>query len=286
MGRGFTLIELVLVLLILSLTALLAAPRYGRLGTGAKIAAAESDLAALRGAILGAGGRAGFLTDMENIPRFLPVNPLADRPEYECLNLRVHNLFCPTNLQTDTEMAAWRSRIPDLPDAARAYDPDARRGWRGPYLGGGRQMDTDGAGRRPDTPAGRFPGPRERRFPRDRTFFERGFYRKNGARPGDSPYGIPGECALADPWGNPYLVQVPAPAAFPPEDRPPPGRLDKAFARRRWRYARLVSAGPDGILDTPRDLCAGRAAHSLAARGDDLVLFLNRADCFEDPERK
>ena len=69
----------------------------------------------------------------------------------------------------------------------------------------------------------------------------------------------------------------PAPEAFPITWQPETA-LDKRFARIRWRYARLVSAGPDGILSTPRDLCAGRERDSLAARGDDLVLFLNRAD--------
>ena len=73
----------------------------------------------------------------------------------------------------------------------------------------------------------------------------------------------------------------------------------------RFRYARVVSAGPDGVLDTPcfqpnatnetsttwtaraRRLArqAGRIdGDDVSARGDDLVLFLGRGDLDEGEE--
>ena len=288
---GFTLIEIVIVLFILALLAMLAVPRYDQTMEKTRRVAAQHDLNLLRDAFCGAEG--GYLADMETIPGFTPVNPLADERRFECLNLRVHNLFCPSNLQNRTELQVWRENHLELPISSYTYDEQAKRGWHGPYLQGGRTMETTGPakGSRPPPPPmeegrprptrfprlGRFPGPDERRFDHDQTFFERGFYRINDVVPGSSDYGFIGEFALADPWGNPYVLQIPAPEAFPSSMRPT-APLDKAFARLRWRYARLVSAGPDGILSTPRDLCAGRQGDSLSARGDDLVLFLNRAD--------
>ncbi|MBP5320893.1 MAG: prepilin-type N-terminal cleavage/methylation domain-containing protein [Kiritimatiellae bacterium] len=290
--RGFTLIEIVIVLFILALLALVAVPRCDQSLLKAKETAARHDLTRLREAFLGTADLPGYLADMEGIPGFTPVNPFAGERRFECLNLRVHNLFCPSNLQSRSELRMWQEAGLVLPVSSYTYDSQAGRGWRGPYLQGGREIATTGpSGRRPPPPPveagrtpptrfprlGRFPGPDERRFEHDQTFFERGFYRVNDVVPGSSDYGFIGEFALADPWGNPYVVQLPVPEAFPITWQPETA-LDKRFARIRWRYARLVSAGPDGILSTPRDLCAGRERDSLAARGDDLVLFLNRAD--------
>lgn len=67
--------------------------------------------------------------------------------------------------------------------------------------------------------------------------------------------------SVADPWGNPVVLQMPT------------NDLDDDEC---WRCARLVSAGPDGILQTPAATFPDRTA-----RGDDLVLFLNRADADE-----
>lgn len=298
MERGFTLVETVMVVFLLSLLALLAVRHYGGLRESAERTAAQTDLATLRDAIVGTPVAPGYLGDMETVPGFMPVNPLWKQTRFECLNLRVHNLFCPSNLQSEVELAGWRNAGLPQPQTV-LYDINSGRGWRGPYVGGGRRMDAErsaSAVRPPPPPnasdpgfspparfprRGRFPGPDDVRFAKDRTFFQRGFYAVNDLVPGSSYYGFVGEEALADPWGNPYVIQVPAPEAFPDRMRPT-AAVDKGFAKLRWRYARLVSAGPDGVLDTPRDLCAGRSEESTAARGDDLVLFLNRADTYEE----
>lgn len=100
----------------------------------------------------------------------------------------------------------------------------------------------------------------------------RGPYVRNGVVQGPS-----GDLSLADPWGKSIVLQVPPPEAFAAPSE-----------AKRWRYARLVSTGPDGELKTPLDRLAGMQllpdGTSKADRGDDLVLFLNRADVYEDEE--
>ena len=288
---GFTLIEMVMVLFIFSVLALLAVPRFGRVRERSQRIAAEADLATLRDAT------EAYLADMEPLPGFVPVNPVATETRYECLNLRVHSFLCTSNLQSRAELRKWPSENYESP----LWDDAAKRGWRGPYVRGCNTVATTGTmgGGRPPAPpdegeAGyvrpahfprmeRFPGPDERRAAKDRTFYERGFYTRDDIAPGSSPYGFAGEFALADPWGNPYVLQVPEETAFPVRMRPT-AELDRTFAKLRWKYARWVSAGPDGVLEAPRDLCAGRDAESVATRGDDLVLFLNRVDAFEELE--
>lgn len=118
---------------------------------------------------------------------------------------------------------------------------------------------------------GKFPAAEDRRFAGDATFQSRGFF-PGGAT---SPYGVAGDLAAADPWGNPVVLQIPPPSAFaaPPDEA------------KQFHCARLVSAGPDGALSTPLDRLAGRLADGTAnVRGDDLVLFLNRADVYEPEE--
>ncbi len=73
-------------------------------------------------------------------------------------------------------------------------------------------------------------------------------------------YGEDGDPAVLDGWGNPIVLQEPI--------------VSGATAYDRARHARLVSAGPDGVLDTPADVLLP----SEAQRGDDLVLFLWIAD--------
>ncbi|MFW5693485.1 MAG: pilus assembly FimT family protein [Thermoguttaceae bacterium] len=69
-------------------------------------------------------------------------------------------------------------------------------------------------------------------------------------------YGEDGDPAVQDGWGNPIVLQEPFDPAATEYDRS--------------RHVRLVSAGPDGVLDTPADVLLPTAAE----RGDDLVLFL------------
>ena len=129
---GFTLIEIVIVLFILALLAMLAVPRYDQTMEKTRRVAAQHDLNLLRDAFCGAEG--GYLADMETIPGFTPVNPLADERRFECLNLRVHNLFCPSNLQNRMELQVWRENHLELPISSYTYDEQAKRGWHGPYL--------------------------------------------------------------------------------------------------------------------------------------------------------
>ena len=115
-----------------------------------------------------------------------------------------------------------------------------------------------------------------------------------------SVYGFAGEPTAVDPWGNPYVLQIPPAQAF----LSPSNVTDEV----RFRYARLVSAGPDGCLDTPcfesngtndwqsagADWCnptfrrlirqAGRIAEDVSRRGDDVILFMMRSDVDDGEE--
>ena len=190
--------------------------------------------------------RDGFLGDA-TAPGYLA--DLKQVPGFAFAAVRVGDLLAP-----------W-----SYPDFA-AYDPDTKRGWNGPYLGNVRPPDNTN-----DAQRGRFPLATDRRSLGDRTFRERGFYYDAV----HSYYGATNELAAADPWGNPVVLQVPPSEAF----------AGSTGEVKRFRYARVVSAGPDGALDTPRDRLAGLLADGThAARGDDLVLFLNRADVCEHEE--
>ncbi len=303
LGRkgAFTLIELLAVIAILAIVALFAVPRAQDILLRARIRRAEADAVALRDAILSPDG--GYLADMTGIPGFSPSE------------MRLGDLLIATNLY----VLAARRTSGEYPTAVRAFpvegerlapDKDAaiarssafaawsnesKRGWRGPYL----------------SPAaiGDFPAADFRRFSGDSTAAERGFFPPvsslylprdwRDALWGCSVYGFPGERAPLDPWGNPYVLQVPPPQAFSRRPALVPPLI-------RWNYARIVSAGPDGVLETPcfyRNLTneaavtswgrleprlsrqAGRTdSTNIAARGDDIVLFLNRSDIDEGEE--
>jgi prepilin-type N-terminal cleavage/methylation domain-containing protein len=220
---GFTLVELVLVVVIIAALASMVVLLVGDSRKDAEMTVAQADLRVVSDAVFGSGVGVGYLQDMKHVPGFRSVN------------LRVHDLFSPSSYS-----------------AFATFDPVANRGWRGPYLRSG----------------GIFPASGDRRFAGDTTFLERNFYPATGP----SRYAEIGDSCVKDPWGNPVVIQVPAPLAFT-------GAVDDA---KRFRYVRLVSAGPDGELSTPLDRLAGRLVDSTAAaRGDDLVLFPNRSDAYE-----
>jgi type II secretory pathway pseudopilin PulG len=228
------LLELVVVLVIL---ASLAALVVG-LADGHRERAESTSLAATQKAVadalLGHAAGPGLWPDLKYVPGYDPTTT------------RLHDLLVTS------------SRLGD----GQSYDIQANRGWRGPYVrSSGTVLNQE------PTRLGRFPSPEDTRFSGDLTFADRGFF------PGGSEaYGSPGELAIADPWGNPLVLQIPPPGEFiPPADAPS-----------RLRYARIVSAGPDGNLTTPNDRLAGRLSDGTApARGDDVVYFLSRADVHE-----
>ena len=285
-------IELVAVVAILSIIALIAVSRVEKVAGSAKISAAERDLATIRDAFISPDG--GYLHDMRRIPGF------------SLGYLRMANLMISTNLYgsvADDKTVGSGFRVDDPnrsrnipgcaePSAFTQWDAEGERGWRGPYV---------------NSWSGEFPSETDVRFPEDSTFGSRGFFPPiDGLREpeeflrgegGCSIYGFPGEPAVMDPWGNPYVLQIPPAQAFSPTPVEVPDSL-------RFRYARIVSAGPDGRLDTPcytlnrtnshfnawsrRTMLlsrqAGRSGGDVSMRGDDLVLFLERADVDEGEE--
>lgn len=291
---GFTLLELVLVVAVLSVIAAVAVSRVSHVGIAAKRTSAENDLKVLREAFV--DEETGYLRDLRGIPGF------------SLSSLRLANLLVPTNLYVRLTGGADSTRTPGVrlddgwaanrgcakPAAFFNWDADAERGWRGPYV---------------KKPVAAFPGREAVRFEADQSFGDRGFYPDvarlslprdilNG-REGCSVYGFPGEPALLDPWGNPYVLQIPPPQAFK-------GVTTNLSEEVRFRYARVVSAGPDGRLDTPcfdangtnwwatswgeRKRRLVRQAglidgNDRLARGDDIVLFLLRNDVDEGEER-
>lgn len=275
---GFSLLELVMVVVILALLATLAVPRLGGVLRNAKENAAEADMEAIRTAFLGDGiSSHGLISDLEGIAGFSRAY------------LRIANLIVPTNLVgvadrwldddgrrlqhagfADTLGAVNLTTFADFATFTNR-DEIAGRGWNGPYLNRGR--------------LGEFPDSTSAATEAERSFFPRGTGATRRA------YGIPGEPAILDPWGHPYVLQVPPVEAFKnPGDTSEP---------ERFHYARLVSAGSDGVLQTPcfdavtaddrRDCrLAGRRKSSrdtATLRGDDIVLFLLRADTYEDEDK-
>lgn len=286
---GFTLIELVLVVAILAIIALLVVTRVDRFKMQAQTTVAEADLKCLRDALM--DDSTGYLSDMSSIPGF------------SVGHLRIGNLLTSTNLYGEVSERAENGSVSCISDGCRLDDPDdlwakengaaapsafttwdteAGRGWRGPYV-----KVWNGV------------------FPARAIAGGRGFYpNPDGLRlPDDIPlsaadvsvYGFAGEPAVMDPWGNPYVLQIPPHQAFGDSDT-------NLSASTRFKYARMVSAGPDGVLTVPcfssgeadarkiswdergRRLVrqAGRIDGSdLSARGDDIVLFVCRADIDE-----
>lgn len=232
-AQGFTLMELIIVVAILGLLATMVTAHLSSARFDAEEKVAGSTLHTAREAIMGADANAGLLADLKFLPGFSPTN-----------------LYVGLLLGISTNRTPWP-----------AFNPATQRGWRGPYV----QNPGSIRNTQPDA-GGQFPQADNRRFPSDATFGGRGFFPAGG-----SPYGVAGDLAIGDPWGNPIVLQIPPGTAF-------------SSAVDDWRlfqFSRLVSAGPDGILTTPLDRLAGKQADGLApARGDDLVLFLSRADVY------
>ena len=284
-----------LVVAIIAIIATLAVSQMPRISLSAKVAAAESDLKTLSHALTDPA--TGYLRDMRGIPGFSPAL------------VRMANLLISTNLYGSVEGRDWWGgfRVDDgirhdgcaPAETFIRWNPESERGWHGPYV---------------RHAMGNFPSARDTRFKDDDTFEARGFFPDvRGLRlpkdfldsvDGCSIYGFPGEPAIIDPWGNPYVLQIPPPQAFPDRFGANTNLPDEV----RFRYARVVSAGPDGRLDTPcfasntttnwwatswnerkRRLCrqAGLIdGNDRSARGDDIVLFLVRNDIDEGEERE
>ncbi len=293
-ARGFSLVELMFVVAVLALLATLAVNRCLSLATRAKVQAAAADLQTIRTAFTASDH--GYLRDLEGIPGFSPAylrvgNLLVSTNVFGC-KITGPNAYGTTTraIRLDegaeaTCLAEGRAR----PEAFTGWDEARQRGWRGPYLAAATHD---------------FPAQDAVRFAGDASFAARGFFPslahlrlpaefKDATRA--SVYGFVGEPTLFDPWGNPYVVQVPPPQAF--------AGVTNITDTARFTYARVVSAGPDGVLATPcyganttnfwgatgwdeRRQRLSRQAGLIdgtdrTARGDDLVLFFSRSDVDE-----
>ena len=223
--------------LIIAALAAMVVPMVDDVRDDAEITIARSSMKAIAEGVTGSAAGTGYLQDLKHVPGF------------RVSAIRMHDLFSASSHPTYSE-----------------YDSAAARGWRGPYVKPGA-----GAANLESSRRGFFPQAGDRRHTDDATYLERGFFLNGSA----SLYGVPGDLSLADPWGNPYVIQIPPAGAF----------AGSSGDAKRFRYARVVSAGPDGVLNTPANRLAGMLADGTTeAREDDLVLFLNRSDVYEDEE--
>jgi len=85
-----------------------------------------------------------------------------------------------------------------------------------------------------------------------------GSYHVDAAKGFTALYGVEGDPTVVDGWGNPVVLQQPT--------------MDSSnvYSATDRRYARLVSAGPDGLLNTPYDVALPGAAQI----GDDVIVAL------------
>ncbi len=237
---------MVVVLVILVLLATLLLGRIENVRANANDTAMMATLNAAREAFVGSPGAPGYLSDMKHVPNFdlmaVQFSDLLDGDRYP--------LF-------------------------KTYDVIAGRGWRGPYLSNAQSvLNYTHPGN-----VGLFPDAADQRTAEDTTFLDRHFYDTSthsyyGVAGIAGVAGVPGASAAADLWGNPIVLQIPPASEFPNAS---PAELDAL----RFHYARIVSAGPNGVLDTPLDQLAGRQQNgNIDVRKDDIIIFLNRADVY------
>ena len=228
--RGFTLLELMVVIAILAALAGLVVTNVDSVTDDARQTVALANMKTAAAAIAGSSVTCGCYSDTRLIPE------------------KFETLFSEwqSGLNGGPKSVKFFNAISvnifDVDAVIHAFDPVTKRGWNGPYL---------------TTRTLTYPDPAAIRTGSADTWSARGF---------TSDYGTLGAPALADPWGNPIVLQIPLNTSEPRLNTP---------EKRRLR-SRLISAGPDGKLTTAFD--AVYPPMTFAGRGDDLVLFLFQAD--------
>ena len=313
---AFTLIELLAVLAIIGIVATIGIASFKGQRDKATHTAAEADMQAIRSAIVGTqNASASYLNDMQHLPGFTPVF------------LRTHNLLSRTNVVVLTCSDSGSKSFCVYDDVAAEeltscasffaytnFNAQTERGWNGPYVRNVKPVLVLGQPKADFI----FPKPTDKRFAADKSFYERRFFPAGyeqelsdaeGSGTRFFSYGIPGELAMGDPWGNPYVIQIPPAEVV--EALYPASADEDEYSATRFKYARIVSAGPDGVLDTPcfvnpdpdyseelfnasgskekyrMLLLAGRTIDDnglpcVKARGDDIVLFISREVVYEE----
>ena len=237
--RGFTLLEMVVVVAILAALAGLVLPALN-----STQASAQADLTQVTMANL----RSGWLQLAQDV-KF--------SSGFDYTQCRMADLFVKDG-GIHVPFAAW--------------DHNSHLGWNGPYVSANQPV----ANFTHPTSTLVYPDVDDKRFNGDaETFRTRNFFKSDGS----DLYGHVGDPVAADTWGNPVVLQIPiAGTTFTDKS----GVAHVLNSVDCWKFARVVSAGPDGKIQTdPNDPLAGRTSTGVTSRGDDIILFLNRADIYE-----
>jgi len=78
-------------------------------------------------------------------------------------------------------------------------------------------------------------------------------------------YGLTGDPTPLDAWGRAIVIQVPT-------------SPDPITGEPGVNFARIVSAGPNGVIDTPENVTMPTLDYTATGRGDDVILFLFHTD--------